>query len=83
MESVQIIVQEGRAILSLVNPIQVHDEALRSMTVHEFSEEVKVFYRDFEVIRVEAREGIIEILPNAVASIFWVEKGRRYQLKTG
>lgn len=79
----QIIVQEGRAILSLVNPIQVHDEALRSMTVHEFSEDVKVFYRDFEIIRIEAREASVEILPHAVASIFWVEKGRRYQLKTG
>lgn len=79
----QIIVQEGRAILSLIQPIQAHDEALRSTTIREMTEEVKVFYRDYEVIRVEAREAQIEILPVALAGIFWLEKGRRYQLKIG
>lgn len=78
----QIIVQEGRAILSLVAPIQVHDEALRSTSVSEFSEEIKAFYRDFELVRIEARDSLLEVQPGNVASIFWVEKGRRYQLKT-
>lgn len=79
----QTIVQEGKAILSLITSIQVHDEALRSTTIHEFSEDVKVYYRDYEIIRIEARDGNIELLPNAVAGVFWVEKGRRYQLKAG
>jgi hypothetical protein len=42
-----------------------------------------VFYRDFEVIRVEARDGALEITPAAVASITWLRKDRRYQLKLG
>ncbi|GAB4242940.1 MAG: hypothetical protein Kow00129_01720 [Thermoleophilia bacterium] len=79
----QIIVQEGSAILSLTQPIQAHDEALRSTTIREMTEDVKVFYRDYEIIRVEAREAKIEILPSALAGVFWLEKGRRYQLKVG
>jgi hypothetical protein len=77
-----IIVQEGRAVLSLVAPIQIYDDSLRSQTVAEFSEDVKAYYRDFELVRIEARGGQLEILPVDVASIFWVEKGRRYQLRT-
>ncbi|HZK48215.1 MAG TPA: hypothetical protein VFD74_01265 [Thermoleophilia bacterium] len=78
----QLIVQEGRAVLSLVTPIQVNDDSMRSQTVSEFSENVKAYYRDFELVRVEGRDGQLEIQPANVASIFWVEKGRRYQLKT-
>jgi hypothetical protein len=79
----QIIVQEGRASLSLIHPIIAHDDLLRSTSIQEINEDVKVFYRDFEIIRVEARDGSIEILPSALAGVFWVEKGRRYQLKPG
>jgi hypothetical protein len=78
----QIIVQEGKAILSLAQDVQAHDECLRSITIKEMSEQVKVFYRDFEVVRVEVRDGAIEVLPPAIASIYWVDKGKRYQLKT-
>lgn len=79
----QIIVQEGTAILSLITPIQAHDEALRTTTIHEMTEKVRVFYRDYELIRVEARDGDVEVLGQAIAGVFWLEKGRRYQLKTG
>jgi hypothetical protein len=79
----QIIVQEGNAIISLAQEVQAHDDSLRSITIKEMSEPVKVFYRDYEMIRVEVRDGAIEVLPSSVASIFWIEKGRRYQLKTG
>jgi hypothetical protein len=79
----QVIVQEGKAIVSLTSPIQAHDEALRTTNIREMTEEIKVFYRDYEMVRVEARGGNIEILPQAVAGIFWIEKGRRYQLKVG
>lgn len=79
----QVIVQEGKAIVSLISPIQAHDEALRTTNIREMTEEIKVFYRDYEMVRVEARGGTIEILPQAVAGIFWIEKGRRYQLKVG
>lgn len=77
----QIIVQEGNATLSLAEPIQAQDEALRSTSLREMTEDVKVFYRDYEIIRIEARAGTIEVLPPAVAGIFWLEKGRRYQLR--
>lgn len=79
----QIIVQEGNAIISLAQEVQAHDDSLRSITIKEMSEPVKVFYRDYEMIRVEVRDGAIEVLPSSVASIFWIDKGRRYQLKTG
>ena len=79
----QVIVQEGKAIVSLTSPIQAHDEALRTTNIREMTEEIKVFYRDYEMVRVEARSGTIEILPQAVAGIFWIEKWRRYQLKVG
>ena len=54
-----IIVQEGRAVLSLVAPIQIYDDSLRSQTVAEFSEDVKAYYRDFELVRIEARGGTV------------------------
>jgi hypothetical protein len=78
-----IIVQEGEASISLVTPIQAPDDNLRSTTITHFSGCVKVFYRDFEVVHVEAREGALEILPACVGAISWLEKGRRYQLKQG
>ena len=61
----QVIVQEGKAIVSLTSPIQAHDEALRTTNIQEMTEEIKVFYRDYEMVRVEARGGTIEILPQA------------------
>jgi len=78
----QIIVQEGTAILSLSQEVQAHDDSLRSITIREMSEPVKVFYRDYEVIRVEVREGAIEVMPGSIASIYWIDRGKRYQLKT-
>jgi hypothetical protein len=44
---------------------------------------VKVFYRDFEIIRIEARDGALELTPAVIATISWVRKDRRYQLKVG
>jgi hypothetical protein len=79
----QVIVQEGKAIVSLTAPIQAHDEMFRTTNIREMTEEVKVFYRDYEMVRLEARDGTIEILPSALAGLFWIEKGRRYQLKIG
>lgn len=77
----QIIVQEGRAIVSLVVPVRAYDEALRTATYSELTEEIKAYYRDFELVRVELRDGAMELSPAAVAAIYWLEKGRRYQLK--
>lgn len=77
----QIIVQEGRAIVSLTSSIHAHDEALRTTSFNELTDDVKVFYRDYEIIRIEMREGALELLPQAIAGVYWVEKGRRYQLK--
>jgi hypothetical protein len=79
----QVRVQEGRAMISLTCGIQAQDEALRTTSLHELTEDVKVYYRDYEMIRVEVREGAMELLPGAVAGLFWIEKGRRYQLKLG
>jgi hypothetical protein len=39
---VQIVVQEGRALISLVTPIQAPDENLRTTTVQSVSGLVKV-----------------------------------------
>jgi hypothetical protein len=44
---------------------------------------VKVFYRDYEIVRIEAREGAMEIMPAAIGAITWLKKERRYQLKPG
>jgi hypothetical protein len=77
----QVVVQEGQAVVSLTQSIQAHDEALRATTITELTDDVKVFYRDHEVVRVEARDGKMELLAPAVASLLWLEKGRRYQLK--
>lgn len=79
----QIVVQEGEVQISLVTPIQAADESLRTNTVHSISGPAKVFYRDHEVIRIEAREGNLEILPAAIGGLTWISKGRRYQLKVG
>jgi len=79
----QIIVQEGKAVLSLTAPIHVHDEALRTTTVEEMTTDVKIYYRDYEIIKVEARDSMVEVCPVALGGVFWIEKGRRYQLKAG
>lgn len=77
----QIIVQEGEALISLTSAIQAPDENLRTNSLATLAGPVKVFYRDFEVIRVEAREGNLELLPGGVAAITWLRKDRRYQLR--
>jgi hypothetical protein len=79
----QMIVQEGDASVSLVVAIQAPDENLRTTTVNSIAGPVKVYYRDFEVVRVDAREGSLEIMPAAIAAITWVRKDRCYQLKSG
>ena len=77
----QIIVQEGEVLVSLTSPIQAPDESLRTTAVHTVSGPAKVYYRDLEMIRVEAREGNLEILPVAIGAVTWIRKDRRYQLK--
>ena len=79
----QVIVQEGEVQVSLVTPIQAPDDSLRSNTVHSVTGPAKVYYRDLELIRVEARDGNLEILPAAIGGLTWITKGRRYQLKVG
>jgi hypothetical protein len=79
----QIIVQEGEASVSLLTPIQAPDDSLRSTTVQNVVGAVKVYYRDFEIVRVEAREGSLELLPSCVSAVAWVRKDRCYQLKPG
>ena len=69
--------------MSLTIAIQAPDDSLRTSTLNILTGPVKVFYRDFEVIRVEARNGALEITPAVVASITWLRKDRRYQLKLG
>lgn len=76
-----IIVQEGEASVSLMATVQAPDDNLRNNPITNFSGPVKVYYRDFEVVRVEAREGALEFLPGVIGAISWVEKGRRYQLR--
>jgi hypothetical protein len=79
----QIVVQEGEGLISLVTPIQAPDESLRTTTVHSVTGSLKAYYRDHELIHVEARDGALEIMPAAVGAINWVTRGRRYQLKVG
>jgi len=79
----QIIVQEGEVLISLISPIQAPDESLRTTTIHSVSGAAKVYYRDLELIRIEAREGTLEILPASIGAVTWVKKDRRYQLKVG
>jgi hypothetical protein len=79
----QILVQEGEASVSLTTAVQAPDENLRTASVTILTGPVKVFYRDFEIIRVEARDGALELLPSAVGAISWLRKDRRYQLKLG
>jgi len=79
----QIVVQEGEASVSLTMSIQAPDDSLRTTSLTMLTGPVKVYYRDFEMIRVEARDGALEILPPAVASITWLRKERSYQLKLG
>ena len=79
----QIVVQEGEVLVSLISPIQATDDNLRTTTVQTVAGQVKVYYRDHEVILIEARDGNLEILPSSVGAISWVRKDRRYQLKLG
>ena len=79
----QVVVQEGEASVSLTVAIQAPDDSLRTSSLTLLTGPVKVYYRDFEMIRVEARGGALEILPPAVASITWLRKDRSYQLKLG
>ena len=79
----QIIVQEGDASISLVTAIQAPDENLRTTEINSVVGPVKVYYRDFEVVRVDTREGSLEIMPAAIAAIAWIRKDRCYQLKSG
>ena len=78
-----IIVQEGEASISLVTSVQAPDDSLRTTTITNFAGPVKVYYQDFRVVHVEAREGALEFLPSAIGAISWLQKGRRYQLKHG
>jgi len=78
---VAIIVQEGEASVSLLAPVQATDDSLRTSSMQTVAGPVKVFYRDFEIIRVEARGGDLELLPAAIGAISWSSKDRRYQLK--
>jgi len=78
---VAIIVQEGEASVSLLAPVQAPDDSLRTSSMQTVAGPVKVFYRDFEIIRVEARGGDLELLPAAIGAISWSSKDRRYQLK--
>lgn len=77
----QIVVQEGEVLISLVAPIQAPDDNLRTTTVNSVSGSAKVYYRDHEVVRVEARDGALEILPGCIGALSWIRKDRRYQLK--
>lgn len=79
----QVIVQEGEASVSLTLSIQAPDDSLRTNSLNVLTGPIKVFYRDFEVIRIEARDGSLELTPAVVASISWLRKDRRYQLKIG
>ena len=79
----QIVVQEGEASVSLTMVIQAPDDTLRTSSINLLTGPVKVFYRDFELIRIEARDGALELTPSVVASITWLRKDRRYQLKLG
>ncbi len=79
----QIVVQEGEVLISLVSPIQAPDESLRTTSIHTVAGAAKVYYRDQELIRIEAREGALEIMPTAIGALTWVSRGRRYQLKVG
>jgi hypothetical protein len=76
-----IIVQEGEASVSLLASVQAPDGSLRTNSLQTVTGTVKVFYRDFEIVRVEARDGDLELLPGAIGAIAWVRKDRRYQLK--
>ena len=57
----QIVVQEGEASVSLTTTIQAPDDSLRTTSLNILTGAVKVYYRDFEIIRVEARDGALEI----------------------
>jgi len=76
-----IIVQEGEATVSLLGSVQAPDGSLRTNSLQTVAGAVKVFYRDFEIVRVEARDGDLELLPGAIGAIAWARRDRRDQLK--
>jgi hypothetical protein len=76
-----VVVQEGEASVTLRSPIQAPDDSLRSTSISNFSGYVKVYYRDFEMIHMEAREGSLEIPVAAIGAISWTKREKRYQLK--
>ncbi len=78
-----VVVQEGEASVSLVTPIQAPDDNLRTTTTSSIIGPVKVYYRDFEIVLIEARDGALEIAPAAIGAINWLRRDRRYQLKSG
>jgi hypothetical protein len=80
---VQIVVQEGEVLVSLTSPIQATDDNLRTNTVQTVTGLAKVYYRDQELVRVEVRDGSLELLPASIGAVSWVRKDRRYQLKLG
>ena len=79
----QIVVQEGEVLGSLTSPIQATDDNLRTNTVQTVTGLAKVYYRDQELVRVEVRDGSLELLPASIGAVSWVRKDRRYQLKLG
>lgn len=79
----QIVVQEGEVLVSLTSPIQATDDNLRTNTVQTVTGLAKVYYRDQELVRVEVRDGSLELLPASIGAVSWVRKDRRYQLKLG
>jgi hypothetical protein len=79
----QVVVQEGEASVSLTMAIQAPDDSLRTTSLTILTGPIKVYYRDCERLRGEARDGTLEILPPAVGSITWLRKDRCYQLRLG
>ncbi|MCX8032866.1 MAG: hypothetical protein N3B14_05705 [Thermoleophilia bacterium] len=79
----QIVVQEGEVLVSLISPIQSADDSMRTTTIQSISGPAKVYYRDYELIRIEAKDGALEIFPVCVGALNWIRKDRRYQLKIG
>ena len=77
----QIVVQEGDGLVSLMAPIQAPDESLRTSTVHTVAGRLKAFYRDQELIRVEVREGAMEIPAAAIGALTWVSNGSGFKVE--
>ncbi len=48
-------------LISLIAPFQATDDSLRTNSFQSVAGQAKVYYRDHEVILVEARDGALEI----------------------